>query len=98
MDELLQELAVARPARAPDVAEQPFGREGVAGVGEEHLEQAQLQVGQAHRRTAGDAHALALEIEREVAGRERRRLLLARPAQQRPHPREERAGGERLGR
>lgn len=43
MDELLQELAVAGAAGAPDVGQEALGGEGVAGVGEQDLEQAQLQ-------------------------------------------------------
>src|SRR5688572_18458612 len=62
VDELLEKLAVSRAARAPDVAEQALGGEGVAGIGKEHLEQAELQLGQADRRMAGHAHGLALQV------------------------------------
>ena len=97
MDELLEELAVAGAARAPDVGEQPLGGEGVAGVGEQDLEQAQLQAGQPHGLAAAHRHRLQLEVEAEVAGGERHRLLLAGPPQQGPHAGEQGARAEGLG-
>jgi hypothetical protein len=69
--ELLEQLPVAAAAVAPDLHQQALGVDAVAGVGQQHLQQAQLELGKPYRRAFPDGHGVLLEVEAEPSGRQR---------------------------
>ena len=66
--QLLQQLPVAAAATAPDVHQQAFGADHVAGVGDQDLQQPRLELGEPQRRRLADAQRQALEVEAERPG------------------------------
>ena len=69
MHQLLQQLAVAAAATAPDVREQALGADDVARVRDQDLHQARLELRELQRRRVADAQLVRLEVEAERAPR-----------------------------
>src|SRR5262245_31672724 len=89
VDELLQHLAVAGAAAAPDVDGEALGGEGVAGIGDQQLEQTPLQRGETDRIAAADTHPAPLGVQHEIAGVQSGLAPFGDAPQQSPDPGEQ---------
>lgn len=77
VDELFEKLAVAGAFVSPHLHEQAVGADGVAGIGDQHLQQAQLELRQTQRRVRADLHGVFLDVEANAPGCERRGVFHA---------------------
>src|ERR1700683_4055522 len=96
MYELLQELPVAGIAVPPYLHQEPIRVHRAASIGEQHLQQPQLEVREPHRYASADSDGVLIDVERDMPHGQRRRAFNPGAAQQRLDAREERARTEGL--
>src|SRR5690606_21122008 len=69
--ELLEKLPVAGASMSPDMRQQPIRAHGATRTGEQHLQQAQLQLGEPDYRSIADLHGMLIHVQRYAPGGER---------------------------
>jgi hypothetical protein len=69
MHQLLQELPVSRVAVTPDLDQEAVGADGMAGIGQQHLQQSQFELREPHRIGGSDLDGVLLDIQGNTAGR-----------------------------